>query len=324
MRKIFYISGLFILLSFTTTFAQKDPPAIPNKYMLAVKKDSAYSRFQAEVHKWIVKANGRNTYAPQVKALFDGNNSMLSRVRKQFDAEGSVNTAERHMNPKLLKINPAIAKLLLHVGEIGVAKTMVPFTSWAYCDLINATTIHNEHWDANGENFFSVLESTSWAPSMKEGHQGFTMGKKVPDNPQIIAARVTFDYSFFYTGWDTYGAKNGMELVFGANKYFRSPTLDAWTDTAVFNPGINLPKTKYCILDIFLPLDSITVNFAEVHAQKAGSFTVEGLVKPNEYLSFNVGAGYMKGSVYGLNGHYLYGEFRLTKATITFLKSMAD
>jgi hypothetical protein len=48
---------------------------------------------------------------------------------------------------------------------------------------------------------------------------------------------------------------------------------------------------------------------------------MDGYVTPGTKIKFYIAPGYMAGSVYGINGHYLYGEFRLKKATVAFLKS---
>ncbi len=302
--------------------AQENPRAIPNKFLTALKNDTGYSRFQAEVNGWIKKAKGRNTNSLQVKQIFQRNSALLTNLKNKYGGEATDGASKKYKIPNIRNIH-SMSMTKLKLSDIGVAKTMgPPFTKWELSELTNTSTLSTEHWDPGGEHYFTVYESTTWSPDIKTAHKGFTTSIKVPDNVQIIAARVKFEYSFFFTGWDTYGSKCGLQMVVGANKDFRSTTLDNWTDTTIFSSSANYMKVKYCVIDVFMPFDSITTNYGELHAEKQGEFTVDGLVKPNDNLQFNIGAGFMEGSQFGVYGHYLYGEVKLKKVTVTFLKTL--
>ena len=320
MKKYFVISNLILLFS-PASFSQKNPSATLDKSVAASNKDTAYQRFRSELHKLINKAKGRNTFAAEAKQLFQRNQALLNRVNNQYH-RSIMMTRAKPLKAKTYRVDPSIAKWSFGM-QSKTTKSMAPYQAFHYVELANAGTLALEHEDlAAGEVFYHVMETTSnWAPSFKEAHTGFTAYAKVPDDPSIIAARVKIEYSFYYTGWDTYGSNNGIELIFGPDKKFRSPVLDAAVDSFAYSPGHNFCNCKYTVIDILKPMDSITTSIQEVHASKEGSFTVDGYVKPNDQLDFNIGAGYMRGSVYGFNGQYLYGEFRLKKATITWLKT---
>lgn len=325
MRSSFIPSILALLLS-QIAFAQRDLSGIPDKFLTAANKDTAYVRFQAELSSLIKKANGRTTYAAEATQLFARNKNMLERVNRQYRRQESMNRSGFKPKSTVRKINPELLKLTASLSMVKFSQQFKkPYQGWGYCELANASTATLLKNDTqNGEVDFSIYPSSLWAPSFKEFHRGFRVTATVPDNPSIIAARVEFEYSFYYTGWDTYGASNGIQLVLGPSKNFNSPPLKASTDTAAFLLGYNISATRFNIMDILLPWDSISGEIAEVHVTKEGSITVEGYVKPKETIDFAIGAGYMQGSVYGINGHYLYGEFRLKKATITYLKTLGN
>lgn len=321
-----FIQGMVALLLSQVALAQRDLPAAPDKFLAAAQKDTAYVRFQAELNTLIKKANGRSTYAAEAANLFAQNKNLLERVNRQYQRQESMNrsgfkpkSTVRKINPEILNQMAKLSMLLLHQSF----KT--PYKEWGYVHLANASTAQLLQNDLqHGEIDFSIYPSTLWAPSFKDFHKGFRVSAKVPNDPSIIAAQVHFEYSFFYTGWDTYGASNGMQLVFGPSKNFISPGLNGLTDTAVFASGYNIPPIRFTIMETLLPWDSVSTEIKEVHASREGSFSITGYVKPNETVDFAIGAGYMHGSVYGINGHYLYGEFRLKKATITYLKSLSN
>ena len=222
------------------------------------------------------------------------------------------------------QINPEILSITTNLAALNLNQSFgKPYQSWGYIQLANASTATLLQNDLqNGEIDFSILPTTSWAPSFKDFHRGFRVSAKVPNDPAIIAAQVTFEYSFYYTGWDTYGASNGIQLVLGPSKNFISQALNNLVDTAVFEAAYNIPPVQFKVIGTLLAWDSISSEIEEVHADKAGSISITGYVKPNETVNFAIGAGYMHGSVYGINGHYLYGEFRLKKATISYFKTL--
>ncbi len=323
MKSIF-VHTIFAILFGQMALAQRDLPAVPDKFLTAAKKDTAYLRFQTELNALIKKAKGRTTYATEAASLFAQNKNLLERVNRQYNRGENMNRSG--FKPLTLKINPEILKLMTGLAKVNLQRSFEkPYKNWGYVHLANASTAELLQNDLqNGEIDFSVYASSPWAPSFKDFHRGFRAVAKVPNDPDIIAAQVHFEYSFYYTGWDTYGASNGMQLVFGPSKNFISQALNSSTDTAVFAAGYNIPPVRFTILGIMLPWDSISTEIKEMHADQEGAFSITGYVKPNETVDFAIGVGYMHGSVYGINGHYLYGEFRLKKATITYLKTSGD
>lgn len=323
MRSSFIPSILALLLS-QMAFAQRDLPAMPDKFLTAANKDTAYVRFQAELNALIKKANGRTTYAAEATQLFAKNKNMLERVNRQYRRQESMNRSGFKPKSTVRKINPDILNLMTNLSMLNLNQSFkAPYKEWGYIHLANASTAELLQNDLqHGEIDFSIYPTTPWAPSFKDFHKGFRVVAKVPNDPSIIAAQVHFEYSFYYTGWDTYGASNGMQLVFGPSKNFISQGLNGLIDTAVFASSYNIPPVRFTIMETLLPWDSVSTEIQEVHASREGGFSITGYVKPNETVDFAIGVGYMHDSVYGINGHYLYGEFRLKKATITYLKSL--
>jgi hypothetical protein len=323
--KYFFLAAI-ILVSLQPLVAQINKSISSAKFKEAAKSDTAYARFQSELNSWIQKASGRTTYGAEVRELFHRKKTVLARAYQQF---GTPVTGLQNTKPVLRKpyaINPELAK---NFGKLKLhnEKTISPPAqgNWHYVDLSNANTITTTTVDNNTCTIiYNVPQTTIGAPSMKQAHYGFKAQMDTPADPGIIAARIRFEYSFFYTGWDTHGAHGGIHLVFGTrrNNEFNSEALTAWTDTTVFAPGNYVESAKFCIIDQLLPSDSIAGEFGELHADKEGSFTFDGYIKPNAHLLFYMGFGYDAGSEYGINGHYLYGEFRIKKVTVTYYKSL--
>jgi hypothetical protein len=316
MKRIFFFTCLMMLMH-QGLFAQPGSPKIRS---LPVENDTAYTRFRAQVDAVIKKAKARNTNIAEARLLFSQNKSLLQKANLRLKQSGKINNVQP-MNARLLKVNAELLKLA-KVGQALLPASMKPLSSFSYSTLANGSTISLLKNDlAIGEIHYTVDPEDNWGPTFKDVHQGFYSEILVPNDATIIAARVHFDWEFYYTGWDTYGANNGIQLVVGVEKNkFISPGLNAM-DSVTFNPLYFFYHAKFKILDILLPLDSITTDVAEVHAEKQGSFTMDGYVTPGTKIKFYIAPGYMAGSVYGINGHYLYGEFRLKKATVAFLKS---
>jgi hypothetical protein len=323
MKNIF--SLLVMLFYVHSLFSQINKTVYKTQLRDVAKKDTGYARFQSELQYWIQKAKGRTTYAKEVKALFERNKPLLARVYGQYgDPAMNAKTKAMYKRSQPLQLKPWIMQRISQLYALPVAKNAGPpmHDDWSCGDEFNASPLNISSLDENtGEIIYTIYNTTYHAPSLVQQHKGFYTKITVPDDPTIIAARIRFEYSFFYTGWDTHGANNSIQLVFGGlrSNDFHSEAMMASTDTLF----TDIPcQPRICIMEELMPADSIEGEFGEVHVNKQGSHTIDGYTKPKAQLQFYIGFGYSKGSNYGMNGHYLYGEFRVKKVTVTYYKSM--
>lgn len=322
MKNIFIV--FFLLFYCYPLFAQINKAISSVKFREAVKADTAYARFQSELKYWMDKANGRTTYAKEVKALFDRNKPLLAKVYRQYgDPAMDIKGATMYSRKKPVQLNSLTFKNISHLLPFSVTTQTGPpmMDTWRCSDEFNSSPLDAHRNKLTGEIIYTVYDTYFHAPSFVQHHDGFITVMDVPEDPTIIAARIKFDYSFFYTGWDTHGASNSIQLVCGfpRNNQFHSEALMNSTDTLL----TKLPcQQRICIMEELMPADSIAGEFGEVHINKQGSYTIDGYTKPGSHLYFYVGFGYAKGSHYGMNGHYLYGEFKVKKVTVTYYKSM--
>src|SRR5690606_26456318 len=147
--------------------------------------------------------------------------------------------------------------------------------------------------------------------------RGFGEKVTVPSDPQIIAARVKFDYSFAYDAWDSYGAKSAIDLLVRAGINFNSTAYNGLPD--VYGGGA--PTDRWKKLATLMPLDSVMTDYGEFHATADSSVTIEGYVTPGSDVDFRFGFGFPKGTHKGVTGNYHYAEFVLKKITVTYYKS---
>jgi hypothetical protein len=322
MKNIFLV--FFLLFCCLPLFAQINKAISSIKFREAVRTDTAFTRFQSELKYWMDKANGRTTYSKEVKALFDRNKPLLARVYKQY-GDPAMNTkgAMLYQRKDPVQLNSLTFKNISQLLALPVAKQTGPpmIDTWRCSDEFNSSPLEVQKNKLTGEIIYTVRETYFHTPAFVQHHDGFITVMDVPEDPAIIAARIHFEYSFFYTGWDTHGSSNSVQLVCGLprNNEFHSEAMMTNTDTI----ATKIPcLPRLCIVEELMPADSIAGEFGEVHVNKQGSYTIDGYTKPGSHLYFYVGFGYSKGSHYGLNGHYLYGEFKVKKITVTYYKAM--
>lgn len=143
---------------------------------------------------------------------------------------------------------------------------------------------------------------------------------KVPSNPEVIAAEIKFDYSYLYTGWDTYGGITGLELVIRADDKLSGSSYNELPERAAGSES-GTPADRWKKIATLHPMDTVVADFDEFHANGESSFTIEGYAAPGTEIEVRVGFGYPAGTKKGLNGCYHYAEFILKKITVNYYKT---
>jgi len=287
-------------------------------------KNSAYTKLRSEVDILSQNASGKNSNAAAVKLLFIRNKILLQNL---YGKAGLQNAEAMTANTKRLYVfNPkGIQSKLVKYIKLPSATTLV--RTAPYDDDWKRTGYPNGNmpapFDTAASNFGTGKIAITSNPCNNTSYcylgthsTGFLEKIKVPSDPYILAAQIKFDYSFDYTGWDTYGAKTAIDLVVKASDNFNSATYKELP-----NGPVVFSNFAYKKAGVLLLLDSIITDFGELHASANASFTMEGYVTPGTDIELHFGFSFPVGTNKGLNGCYHYGEFILKKITVSYYKS---
>lgn len=334
MLKIFI--ACFAILFLTSTGSTQQVRAWGDPHVRAfvtnASKDPAYANFRKKMNALVSSAKGTSTNAAAVKALLAVNQPMLEKLYTEAGMSKRMLTSKSSSQSNFMNTNETPGLINQQAIAVGLQKTITNYdafylnaTDWdgmppdrhpdmpditsgtspRIGTIVTTSTPCDNMAQQNGNNFYC-----HWGSCMYVFKQKFT----VPNDPQILSARVRFEYSFEVDGWDTEGAINEIELYTEAGSTFNSTTYnDLPTGFAISNDHYKKIATLY-------GRDTVTSDFKEIHINKNSSFTMEGYVVPGAELNFAFGFGYPADTYKGWNGTYRYGVFKLKKITITYLK----
>ena len=289
-------------------------------FSAASKKDPAYVKMMAEINSLSKSATKTNTNEAAVRTVLASNSALLSRLYKQSNIAASKPTTvivpKKTNVPTDFPKNDVMNKLAEKAS--GNLERIPPYSSnWHWTTEGNPNQVYP---DTTGTKFLtakSVFTFTS-GPGMKLGpyFHGQQASFRVPSDPQIMAMVLRFDYSYMYTGWDTYGAILGMDLVIEANEKYAGP----------FNLGIpyDYPLStshRWKLASHIFPADTVTSDVQSFNRNGDKVFKVVGFVTPGTTIDVKFGVGFRKSAQLGANGSYHYVEFILKKITAEYYTS---
>jgi hypothetical protein len=330
MKKLLCLSVISFLLPALETTAQQEKlwsdPHIIQKFATEATKDPAYLKLRAEVDALSKTATGKNTNASAVKALLARNNMLLKRIYTKIGIEApqvmNIKRPKKVINPLIYSKASILGKMVQVNQQIFKTETPPYDASWFQS---NQAGFNNVYPDTTASLFSAGKTIFIYGPppnpvKVRLGQycQGYLQAFTVPSNPEIIAAEVKFEYSFFYTGWDTYGARTGMDLVVKADNKLNG---SSYNELPVYDFPYSTQNVRWKKAATLYPADTITSDFGEFHATADSSFTIEGYVTPGSAITLQFGFGFPIETVRGLNGSYHYAEFILKKITITYYKT---
>jgi hypothetical protein len=154
---------------------------------------------------------------------------------------------------------------------------------------------------------------------------GYKETFSVPNNPAIVAARITCEYDWSSTGWDTYGSEHSIDLTI-ATAGMNGPDINALVAKKYSNGFNSTPW--YCQAVNLLPATVQTTEFEDYTVgQDSCSITFSGYVFPGSTIECRIGIGNVNPSrtdfqtLGGVNGFYQYTYFKLKKITVNYLKA---
>jgi hypothetical protein len=332
MKKIWMIP---LLLSTLPALAQQEKiwgdPHVVEKFAAEAVKDSAYIKFRAEVEALSKTASGSKTNAAAVRSLFVKNGYLLSNLytKANVDAPKAMNVQKQTRTSNKVIIGKAMPWYKLMTGNNDFIKVETPPYD-ATIRMSDEAGLNNMYPDTSGSQFPAgitrMIYLTVPNPNAKRKTgqylQGFSQSFTVPTNPAIIAAEVKFEYSYFYTGWDTYGANVGMDLAIEANDKITGPEYNALPEYVSPN-GVSASSThRWKLIAELYPFTTIVNDFTEFHSEGNNeSFTFGGYVTPGSTFNLKMVMGFKKNTTRGLNGSYHYAEFILKKITVKYFKT---
>jgi hypothetical protein len=287
------------------------------KVKAALSQHTEYKSFQQELQSLMKTAKGKKTNGVAVISLFKRHKQLLQNLYKRSNINfeqpttSPVSAVQSH-EYFLLKDKKKIAE---HPGHGFVP----PYTDhWIGAPHASLTTLGDEGSDtAKGKIAFNYYTVPSFYRSIHGSTAGLMYTFRVPDNNSIVAARVEFQYSFYFTGWDTKDADFGLHLYLQCIN-LASSAFDALPPA--HRIGFE-PEDKWRNVRLLVPQVVITEEARDFVFTQDSSFVIEGYVRPQQFLKFRIGPGYKSEDHEGINGCYHYGEFILKKIKVSYLKA---
>jgi hypothetical protein len=298
------------------------------------KKEAGYKAFSDDMQALMKKGNAKNTQAAAVKALLIKNKVMLekiyNRIKVSNPAPGDGGTTTK-TPAKKIDITHNEFKKFKPLGNSMERIETAPFDAkFRHHNYGNSphtpdTSLSNSALGKLGIVYAFPAPVGPWDCTNGLMMYGYTESFAVPNNPAIVAARITCEYDWSYTGWDTYGSVRGVDLTI-ATTGITGPDINTLL-AKKYNHGYNYAPW-YCQAANLVPVTTQTTEFADYAAgQDSCSYTFTGYVFPGTTIECRIGIGNVNGNSPmfrtsgGVNGYYQYTYFRLKKIRVNFLKA---
>ncbi len=280
-----------------------------------------------ELNKLINSTRGAEINSIALKKLFEENGTVLQKLRDKSGIPRSLTISgfqakKKHTIPG--NANFAIGKALKPFSQNAIEEFAPYDISWRLSMFSNGNMPLPFDTAGTVLRQGKLVITSNPCSSPNYCYLGIYMkglGEviKVPDDPAILAARIKMEYSFDYDAWDSYGAKNCINLVLRTSSNFASTAFSQLPDA----PPISYasPSDRWKIAGSLLPWDSVTTDFNEFHAAVNSTVTVEGYVTPGSDIDVRLGFAFPPGTNKGITGCYHHGVFKLKKIIVTYLKS---
>jgi hypothetical protein len=173
---------------------------------------------------------------------------------------------------------------------------------------------------ATGKIVMVYANFNGWTADTKLGMYTnlFSQQVTVPSNPAIVAAEIKIEYSYMYTGWDTYGGIRGLQTLLRTNGLAEQlqdnpmPVFD-WQTGSSFPP--------YLVAGTICPRDTVETEFGEFVHSGSDSVIVQRYAIPGSQFTVEYGLVFPFDTKKGAYGCYHYAEMILKKITIHYLKA---
>lgn len=325
-RQIFSLCIVLLIFSLSVSSQVRklsgDPHAAA-KFAAEAAKNPQYVSLKSQLEELSRTATPQNTNAAAVKRLLTQNRALLKSLytKAGVDAPEGGDAANKRRTSKIVSMN--ISKSVLNSKWKPVHPQLTKIVTPPFAGKYIVIDHNYFTPDTTMSNFGTgkiVVKHPGSSPSDFLGlyinmfkHQ-FT----VPNNPGIVAAEITFEFSYQYTGWDTYGSIYGLQLLLRT-----SPLPDQTENNPMpvfeFKGGAHFPPFR--IAGTIMPLDTITTEFGEFACSGTDSSTVHRYVVPGATFSTEFGLVFPYDTKKGWYNNYHYAEMKLKRITVRYLKA---
>lgn len=319
MHKTLLLPLISFLLVNTSVVAQEKKMWVDENtiksFSIAARKDPAYVKMRAQIDALSKSATKTNTNATAVRQLLEANSATLSKLYKESNIKpariDATITPFKHPNSMSSERQKEWSKIY----PLGWKQEVPPYDkTWTLMTRSNDNQVFP---DTTGTQFSTgkTVFTLQSDPGKKIGpyFHGQEISFTVPSNPRITVVNLILEFSLFFTGWDTYGAIFGADLIIEG-----SDNLGGDIKTKL-SPYDAQPKarTNWRKLQSVIRTDTVTTEFQGFHRENDSYYFIIAncLVTPGSTFTLKVGVGYPKNARLGANGNYHYGQFILKNIT---------
>jgi len=283
------------------------------KIQAALNKDTGYKRFAKQLNELRKTTHGNYTNAAAVKALFTRNKTMLTRVYTANNITGGQHPLMTAARSQLFNLKEKMKM----AGQPGFPHVPPYADHWVGRVMDQMDGIFDAGSDTSIGKLAYGYAAQEYIQRLSNSSAGFMEKIRIPSDPDIVAARVEFQYSFHFTGWDTKDAHFRIGLVLQCVEFTSVPFLDLPPLVEMNMP----PDNKWRRVSELTPEINIDEDAREFTYDVDTSFVIEGNVVPGRDMIFRIGVGYRQGDIEGIYTCYHYGEFRLKKIKVSYMKT---
>ncbi|MBK6826193.1 MAG: hypothetical protein IPG86_04700 [Chitinophagaceae bacterium] len=310
-------------------------PHVIEKFTAEAKKNPSYTQLHQQIAELSRAANGRQTNAAAVRALLIKNSALLRNIYSKagLDAPQTMSAKKKQfvVNPNVY--SKAILWNKYKLANSEFQKTFTPpysndrlMTNEAGVYIRTPDTSQSQFNTGTVKMKYETVPANSSSFRTGQHLQGYIQKIIVPENPEIVAAEITLNYSYLYTGWDSFGAILGMDIALNASSEFTGPdyaALPIYVSPNGENP--NNTNHRWKLVSTLLPTDTINSDFEEFHIENSNeSFTIRGYVTPGKMIDLSFVMGFQLYAKRGINGSYHYAEFIVKKITVNYFKAAGN
>ncbi len=328
MKRLLFGFCLFCLVSNKTATAQlkkmSGDPHLVAKFRTEAAKNAEYVKMRNQLASLVKTASPKNTNAAAVKALLARNNRLLKGLYTNAGIEPpQVKSANVSSHLQIMRTNKEI--LSMNISKFKPLNPLLKVIKPPYDDK----AFHHNNYavmdpDTVLSNFATgkiamSLASDGWAEEMGLGLNNniFQQEITIPSNPLIVAAEIKLEFSYLYTGWDTYGSVRALYTLL-RTQGLEDVQNSAWPEFD-FKTGSYFPPFR--ITGAIQPLDSIQTDFDDFIISGSDSIVMHRYILPGAKFNLEFGLGIPYDTRRGEIGCYHYAEMTLKRITIKYLKA---
>jgi len=286
-------------------------------FSIAARKDPAYVKMRTQIDALSKSATKTNTNATAVRQLLEANSTKLSQLYKEFNIAPARLPIALTPSKPLSSMSSQERKDWDKLYPAGWKREVPPYDkTWTWTVRNNEGQVFP---DTTGTQFSTgkTVFTFKSEPGKKIGpyFHGQEISFTVPSNPRIMAVFLSFDFSLFFTGWDTYGGIVGADVIVEGSDNLGG---DIKTKLSQYDPSPKSRSNWRKVISI-IPTDTVTTEFQTYHVDiDHFYFMATGLVTPGSTFTLKFGVGNPKNARLGANGNYHYGEFILKNITVGY------